>query len=135
MRIKYLIIAIIVYVATIGSGVAIADKKVVATKPQTRVLQRIDVQGTKYQAGMGIVEFAPNAIKAQQVQTGPEVCYVLEGEIVYMAKGQPARTIKAGESYQIPAGEVHLSKAGPKGAKVLATWVLEKGKLFAVPVP
>ncbi len=82
-----------------------------------------------------MTEFLPNAIKNQQVQTAPEVCYVLEGEIIYVAKGQAPKIVKAGESYQIPAGEVHYSKAGPNGAKIVATWVLEKGKPFAIPVP
>jgi len=104
-------------------------------KPQTRVLQRVDVPNTAYQEGLGITEFAPYAIKDQQAQTGPEVCYVLEGEITYVAKGREPKIMSAGESYQIPAGEVHWSKAGPRGAKILATWVLEKGKSFAIPVP
>lgn len=102
--------------------------------PNTRVLQRLDVPGTTYQEGMGVTEFMPHAVKSQQVQSEPEICYVLEGEIDYFAQGKPKRTIKAGESYTIPAGEIHYSVAGSKGAKVLTTWVLEKGKSFAMSI-
>jgi beta-lactamase class A len=112
-----------------------SNQKLYPTKPETQVLQRIDLSGTNYQVGMGTLGLSPNEIKNGQVQTGPEVVYVLSGEIMYFAKDKPARTIKADESYQIPAGEIHFSKAGPNGAKVLATWVLEKGKPFAIPIP
>ena len=47
--------------------------------------------------------------------------------------GQPPKPIKAGESYQIPAGAIHDGESGPKGAKVIATYVVEKGKPLATP--
>ena len=47
--------------------------------------------------------------------------------------GQPDRPMKAGDSYQIPAGAVHDGKSGAAGAKVLATYTVENGKPFAVP--
>lgn len=110
---------------------AIAKELDSLIKPKTHVLQRVDLFAN-FQMGMGIAEFAPNAIKDSQLQTGPEVLYVLSGELTYFAKDKPAKKIKAGESYQIPVNEIHFSKAGPDGAKVLATWVLEKGKPFTV---
>lgn len=69
------------------------------------------------------------------MQTGPEVVYVLEGELVLMSEGQASKTIKAGESFQIPAGSVHATKAGPQGAKFIASWVWEPAKPFVVPAP
>jgi quercetin dioxygenase-like cupin family protein len=60
-------------------------------------LQRISIPKSPYQMGMGITEFAPNSTKPAQKQTGPELCYVLAGEIVFMVEGQPPRTIKVGE--------------------------------------
>ena len=134
MNNKYLRFLILGFLSAAGICFA-AEGTTSGVKPQTHVLQRVDVPGTAYQEGLGMTEFAPNAIKDQQMQTGPEVCYVLEGEITYVAKGHVPRFIKAGESYQIPAGEIHYSKAGQKGAKILATWVLEKGKPFAIPIP
>lgn len=129
---RYLVLSLLLMVAGLCFA---AEEASSGSKPQTHVLQRVDIPGTAYQEGLGMTDFLPNAIKNQQMQTGPEVCYVLEGEITYVAKGQAPRIIKAGESYQIPTGEIHYSKAGPKGAKILATWVLEKDKPFAIPVP
>ena len=60
---------------------------------------------------------------------------MLDGEMVLMVAGQPDKTVKSGESYQVPAGAIHDAKAGPKGAKVIATYVIEKGKPLATPAP
>jgi quercetin dioxygenase-like cupin family protein len=52
--------------------------------------------------------------------SGVETGYVLEGEFVLSIDGQPDRTLKAGESYQIPAGAVHDAAVhGDKPMKVL----------------
>ncbi len=48
---------------------------------------------------------------------------------------QPPRTVKAGESFFVPAGLVHDGKnIGTGSAKVLATYIVEKGKPVATPV-
>jgi quercetin dioxygenase-like cupin family protein len=44
-------------------------------------------------------------------------------------------TCKAGESCPIPAGAVHDVKAGDKGMKVMAVYMVEKGKPLASPAP
>ena len=48
--------------------------------------------------------------------------------------GQPPRTLNAGEAFFIPAGVVHDGKnTGGGPAKVLATYIVEKGKPVASP--
>ena len=48
---------------------------------------------------------------------------------------QPPRTVKAGESFFVPAGLVHDGKnIGTGPAKVLATYIVEEGKPVATPV-
>ena len=98
-------------------------------------LQRFDVPGTNYETVIGIAEVVPNASIGRHTHPGVESGYVLEGEMVLMVQGQPDRTLKAGESYQIPNGAVHDGKSGPQGAKVIATYVVEKGKPLATPAP
>ena len=39
------------------------------------------------------------------------------------------------ESVQLPANVVHVTTAGPAGAKVVATWVWVPGKPFNIDVP
>ena len=43
--------------------------------------------------------------------------------------------VKTGQSYQVPSGAPHDAKTGSSGAKVLATYVVEKGKPLASPAP
>ena len=62
--------------------------------------------------------------------------YVLEGSIAIEVQGKPAMMKKAGEGFMMPAGTVHNAKnTGKSAAKVLATYIIEKGKPPATPVP
>jgi len=106
-----------------------------ATAPaakETQVLQRIRVQGSDREMGMGIAEFPPNAEKPRHRAIGPEVCYVLEGEIIVMIDGKPTKVVHAGESYQLAATDLHTTRAGPAGAKTIAAWVTVPGKPFNI---
>jgi quercetin dioxygenase-like cupin family protein len=49
---------------------------------ETQVLERVNVKGTHREMGMGISEFPPGAGKPRHKVTGPEVCYVVRGEII-----------------------------------------------------
>lgn len=98
-------------------------------------LQSFDVPGPGYQTVMGTAEIAPGASIGKHTHFGIEAGYVLDGDFVMMVEGQPPKTYKAGDSYVIPTGIAHDAKAGDKGAKVLATYVVEKGKPFATPSP
>jgi len=102
---------------------------------ETQVLQRVVVNGTDREMGMGVSEFPPSAAKPRHMATGPEVCYVMKGEIILQVDGQPVKNIRAGGSFQIPANAIHVTKAGPDGATVIATWVSTPGKPFNVPLP
>jgi len=65
---------------------------------------------------------------------GEELGYVLEGTLLLEIEGAPARTLKAGDSFFVPAGKPHDGKnTGSGPAKVLATYIIEKGKPVASP--
>jgi quercetin dioxygenase-like cupin family protein len=94
-------------------------------------LQKFDVPGTNYETVIGIAEIAPNVNIGRHTHPGPESGYMLEGEMTLIVQGQPDKALKAGESYVVPPGAVHDAKTGPAGAKVIATYVVEKGKPLA----
>ena len=99
-------------------------------------LQKNDVSGV---AGRESVlargEFSPGAVVGKHTHPGDEVAYVLEGEVVFEMQGKPAATLKAGDSLFVPAGTVHAAKNASKApAKVLSTYIVEKGKPLATPV-
>ena len=80
-------------------------------------------------------EFAPGAAAGKHTHPGEELGYVLEGTLLLEVTGKPPVTLKAGDVFFVPAGVVHDSKnVGTGPAKVLATYVVEKGKPVATPV-
>lgn len=96
-------------------------------EPLQVVLQRFNLPGTRYHnAGMSMVTFSPGSIKSRHEHSGPEVGFVLEGELILKLEGSPPQIIHAGESFQIPTHVFHTTEAGQKGAKVIATWILTK---------
>ncbi|MGL5114800.1 MAG: cupin domain-containing protein [Beijerinckiaceae bacterium] len=94
-------------------------------------LQRFDVPDTSYITVIGIAEIAPNVSIGRHFHPGPESGYLLEGEFELLVAGQPPRMLKAGDSYVVPARIVHDARTGPRGAKVIATYVVEKGQPLA----
>lgn len=98
-------------------------------------LQKFDVPGTNYETIIGLAEIVPNAMIGRHTHFGVESGMLLEGEMTLMVAGQPDKILKAGDSYQIPPGVPHDGKSGPKGGKVIATYVVEKGKPLATPAP
>jgi quercetin dioxygenase-like cupin family protein len=96
-------------------------------------LQKFDVPGTSYETVIGIAEIAADVNVGRHTHPGPESGYLLEGEFTLLVEGQPPRLVKAGESYQVPPGAIHDARSGAQGAKVIATYVVEKGKPLASP--
>ena len=82
-----------------------------------------------------VAEIPPGAESGRHTHPGEEFGYVLEGTLTLELQGKPATTKKAGEGFIIPAGTVHNAKNTSKAvAKVLATYIVEKGKPVATPV-
>jgi quercetin dioxygenase-like cupin family protein len=96
-------------------------------------LQRFDVPGTGYETVIGIAEIAPNISIGRHTHPGPESGYLIEGGFELLIEGEAPRMLKAGESYKVPARTIHDAKTGPAGAKVIATYVVEKGQPLASP--
>jgi quercetin dioxygenase-like cupin family protein len=98
-------------------------------------LQKFDVPGTNYETVIGMAEIVPNVNIGKHTHPGPESGFMLEGDMTLLVDGQPPLEVKAGQSYKVPPGAVHDAKTGANGAKVLATYVVEKGKPLASPAP
>jgi quercetin dioxygenase-like cupin family protein len=99
-----------------------------------KLLQDQDVSVSDRHAVQVVAEFAPGASAGKHTHPGEELGYVLEGTLQLEVAGQPPRTLKAGEAFFIPPGVVHDGRnTGTGPAKVLATYVVEKGKPVASP--
>ena len=97
------------------------------------LLQKSDVGGGM-EAILGMAEIAEGGATGRHTHFGVETGYVIEGNGMLEIDGQAPIPLKAGDSYTIPAGKVHNAKAlGPGASKVLATYIVEKGKPLATP--
>lgn len=92
------------------------------------ILQKFDVPGTNYESTFMKVQFAPNLDIPRHTHPGPEASLILEGEITLLFQGQESRLLKAGDSVYFPPAIIHSGKAGPNGATLLNSYILEKGK-------
>ncbi len=134
--VKHVLIA--VTLLTLGSVSLLEVQQPPALAQQTPTikrtpLQKFDVPGTNYETVIGIAEITPNVNVVRHTHPGPESGYVLEGDFTLLVEGQPPLPLKAGDSYKVPSGAIHDARSGEKGAKVIATYVVEKGKPLASP--
>lgn len=97
------------------------------------ILQRTDVGGGQ-EVVLGMAEIAPGGATGRHSHPGVETGYVVEGSATLVIDGMPPIAMKAGTSYLIPAGQIHDARnTGDVPVKVLATYVVEKGKPLATP--
>jgi quercetin dioxygenase-like cupin family protein len=123
--------AVAVLFATLGAGALHADipgfKRV--------ELQKHDISNPGHEAVLARGEFNPGAAVPKHTHPGEEVAYLLEGQVVLEVEGKPPLALKAGDAFFIPAGQVHAVKnTGTTPAKILSTYVVEKGKPLATMV-
>src|SRR5262245_18911167 len=122
------------------AGLAAAALGVGALYAQAPGFKRIAVQDRDLSipgkhAVQAKAEFDPGGAVGRHTHPGEELSIVLEGQLLLEVDGQPPRTIKAGESFFIPAGVVHAGKnTGSGKAVVFATYIVDKGKDVATPV-
>ena len=103
---------------------------------QRTIVHRADVSVPGREAVITRVEIAPNGRAGRHTHPGDEITYVLEGEGEILIEGQPALKIKGGDGFVVPAGAKHdAHNTGAGTLKLVATYVVEKGKPLATPVP
>jgi len=128
-------IAISRRIATLSLVAALASGATLAQAPGVKrtLLQRIDI-GNNMEVIMGIAEIAPGGSVGRHTHFGIETGYTLAGAASLEVEGEAVKLLKAGDSYVIPGGKVHDAKTvGDAPAKVLAIYVVEKGKPLATP--
>ncbi|MBX3572041.1 MAG: cupin domain-containing protein [Mesorhizobium sp.] len=118
--------------------IAVALAAMTATAAAQDGIRRTPLQKVDFPEGYttvtGLAEIQPGVSAGRHTHPGIETGYVLEGETVLSIDGQGDVTMKAGDSYVIPAGVPHDAKAvGEKPVKVLGIYVVERGKPLASP--
>jgi quercetin dioxygenase-like cupin family protein len=112
----------------------------VSAVAQQSTIKRTPLQTVDFPAGYNVVsaiaEVAPGNCAGRHTHPGVESTYVMEGAILLKVEGKPDQTVKAGESFQIPPSTPHdACTVSGQTFKVLATYIVEKGKPLASPAP
>ena len=106
------------------------------TPVERTILERHDQSNVPdKEAVLGTVTLAPGAVVGFHTHPGDEAGYILKGSLNWKVRGQPDKILKAGDSFFNPRGSVHSVVGGPGGASAFSTWIVDKGKPMATPVP
>jgi quercetin dioxygenase-like cupin family protein len=88
-----------------------------------------------YEAIVAIAEIPPGGNSGRHRHHGIEVGYVLEGTLGIEHAGQPVESYAAGHAFKDEGGVHEAKNVGKVPAKILAVYLVEKGKPIAEPVP
>jgi quercetin dioxygenase-like cupin family protein len=120
-------------------AVAVALTGIVAAQQpafKRTVLQQADISVPGREVVSAVAEFDPRATPGMHTHFGEEIGYVIEGTFLIEQAGKPSVTLQAGGSFLIPAGTVHnATNTGAGKGRILATYIVEKGKPLATPAP
>ena len=131
MRMQARTTAAVLLVSLLGATATVAQ----APGIKRTLLQRIDI-GNNMEVILGIAEIAPGSSTGRHTHFGVETGYALAGQSSLEVEGEAPKLLNAGDSYSIAAGKVHDAKVvGDAPAKVLAVYVVEKGKPLATQAP
>ncbi|NHZ62538.1 cupin domain-containing protein [Massilia genomosp. 1] len=80
------------------------------------------------------VELAPGARAGRHTHPGDEIGYVLEGEGQLLVDGAPARLLRAGDAFVVPAGVVHdAHNPGSAGMRLVGVFMVDRKQPLATP--
>jgi len=121
--------------AVLFGVVANAQQAPLQPSPVKRTpLGKVEVPGSNYEVIFGITELAPGFKSGRHSHPGLVMAYVAEGEFWYLVDGQAERIYKVGEAFQLPDRAIHNEgAAGGKPVKVMAVFIVEKGKPLVQP--
>lgn len=131
------VLVVVAMLACIGVGIGV-DRVAFAQQPgikRTILLRADDPASAKYEAVMAIAEIAPGAMSGRHRHPGIEVAYILDGSVIIERDGQAPVTVNAGETIKNEAAVHNARNPGTKPVKILAVYLVEKGKPMAEPVP
>ena len=97
------------------------------------VLQQADISVPGREAVTALVEFQPGGASGRHSHPGEEIGYILDGTFVIEQDGKPPVTLKTGGTFLIPSGGIHNAINMGAGGRILASYVVEKGKPMATP--
>lgn len=114
-----------------------AQQAPVSPSPVKRTpIGKSEVPNSNFEVITAMVEIAPGFKAGRHSHPGIVQAQVIDGEFMLALDGQPEKTFKAGESLEVPLNAIHNEGAvGDKPARLIAVYVVEKGKPLVIPAP
>jgi quercetin dioxygenase-like cupin family protein len=127
---------IVTFAALALSAAAYAQNPPVSPSPIKRTpIGKTEVPGGQYEVISATVEIAAGFKAGRHFHPGVVQVTMLDGEFWLALDGQPEKSYKAGESFEVPMKAIHNEGAlGDKPAKLIAIYVVEKGQPLVNPV-
>jgi len=98
-------------------------------------IQQGDLSTPGRELVQAVAEFQPQATVGWHTHPGEEAGYLLEGQLEFQIDGKPTAMLTAGQTFFVPPNTPHnATNHGATKTRVLATYVVEKGKPLASPV-
>ena len=99
-----------------------------------KILSQMDGPAPGYVTLLVEATIEAGASVGRHTHPGIESAHVLEGGFELPIQGQPTRTLKPGESFQVPANTPHAGgSAATAKTRLIITYVVEKDKPLASP--
>ena len=99
-----------------------------------KILSQTDGPASGYETLLVEATIEAGVAVARHTHPGIESAFVLEGGFELPVAGQPTRTLKPGDGFQILPDTPHAGgKPGSAKTRVLITYVVQKGKPLASP--
>jgi len=99
------------------------------------ILQKTELPDSKYVSVLALVELDAGANVARHTHPGIESAYLVDGGLELSVKGEPVKTVKPGDGFQVPPETPHAARNGDKPSKLIITFVVDKDKPLASPAP
>jgi len=125
--------------AALATGIVLggAGMQLVAAQQTVKrtVLQKMDIPGVENrEAVLVLAEIPAGTETGPHTHPGIELGSLVGGSLVLEVEGRPATTMKVGDSWTVEDAKVHNGKStGDQTARVLVTYIVEKGKPLASP--
>lgn len=113
---------------------AVALTAAPAAAPVRTIMEQAELpMGQAQVAALGTVRLPADAAIDWHVHPGIEMGYVEAGRMRLSIAGAADRTIAAGGSFLIPRGAVHRSSAIGGDARMVVTWITDRGQALSAP--
>jgi quercetin dioxygenase-like cupin family protein len=114
----------------VGSGCAAGSD----SRYTRKILSQTDGPTPGYVTILVEAELQPGGTIARHTHPGIESTNILKGSVEIPIQGQPTRSYKLGDHYQIPAGTPHAGgKPSDTKVRLATTYVVEKDKPLVFP--